>query len=63
MTTNWATAGTHNVTVIDDINYAIETEEYSRKISCYKTHLEVLGDNAGKGYALVLQHCPKELQT
>ena len=62
MTTNWATAGTNNVTVTDDLDYAIGTGEHSRKISCYEIQLEVCGDNNVNGYALVLQHCPEELQ-
>ena len=39
--TDWATARTKNVTVIDDLNYAIETREYSCKISYHKIQLEV----------------------
>ena len=62
VTTDRATAGTKNIAVIDDLDYAIETGEYSRKISRYKTQLEVRGDNDAKGYTLVLQHCPEELQ-
>ena len=41
VTTDWATAGTKIVTVINDLDYAIKTGEYSRKISCYKTQLKV----------------------
>ena len=48
---------------MDDIDYAVETGEYSRKISRYETQLEVWGDNDTKGYALVLHHCPDELQS
>ena len=62
MTTDRATAGTKNVAVMDDLDYAIKTGEYARKISRYKTQLEVWGDNDVKGYTLVLQHCPEELQ-
>ena len=47
---------------MDDLDYVIETEEYSHKISCHETQLEVWGDNDVKGYALVLQHYPEELQ-
>ena len=47
---------------MDGLNYAIKTRKYSHMISCYKTYLEVLGDNDTKGYAFVLQHCPEELQ-
>ena len=56
MTTDRAIAGTKNVAVMDDLNYAIETGEYSRKISRYKTQLKVWGDNNAKGYTLVLRH-------
>ena len=41
VTTDWATAGTKNVTVIDDLDYAIEIREYSHKISCHEIKLEV----------------------
>ena len=57
-----ATGGKVNVEVMDDLDYAIETGEYSRKISRYETQLKVWGDNNAKGYALVLRHCPEELQ-
>ena len=62
VTTDKATAGTTNLAVMDDLDYAIKTGEYSRKISCYNTQLKMWGDSNAKGYALVLQHCPKELQ-
>ena len=45
-----------------DLDYVIETGEFSRKIFCHETQLEMWEDNNAKGYALVLQHCPKELQ-
>ena len=35
MTTDRATAGAKSVEVMDDLDYAIETGEYSRKISHY----------------------------
>ena len=41
MTTDRAAAGTKNVAVMDDLDYAVETGEYSCKISCYETHLKV----------------------
>ena len=47
---------------MDDLDYTIKTGEFSRKISRYKTQVEVWGDNNAKEYALVLQHCPEELQ-
>ena len=62
VTTDWATVGTKNVAVMNDFNYAIETGEYSRKISCYEIQLKVWGDTNAKGYTLVLNHCPEELQ-
>ena len=40
MTTDRATAGAKNVEVMDDLDYVVETGEYSRKISCYETQLE-----------------------
>ena len=40
----------------------IKTGEYSRKIPRYKTKLKVWGDTIAKGYKLVLQQCPEELQ-
>ena len=53
-TTDRATGGKVNVAVMDDLNYAFETGEYSRKISHYETQLEAWSDNDAKGYALVL---------
>ena len=61
-TTDRATGGTMNAAVMDDLDYAVETGEYSRKISRYKIQLEAWINNNAKGYALVLQHCPDELQ-
>ena len=37
-----------NVAVMDDLDYAVETGEYSRKISCYETQLEAWSDNGAK---------------
>ena len=54
MTTDRVTAGTNNVAVMDNLDYVIETREYSRKISRHKTRLKVWEDNNAKGYALVL---------
>ena len=61
VTTDRATAGAKNIKVMDDLDYAVETGEYSRKISCYETQLKVWGDNDAKGFSLVLQHCFEEL--
>ena len=58
----WATNGKKSVQVMDDLNCAIEAEDYSRKISHYKTQLKVWRDNNAKWFALVLQHYPEELQ-
>ena len=54
VTTDWATGGSKSVEVMDDLDYAVETREYSRKISRYETQLEAWSDNDAKGYALVL---------
>ena len=59
---NWVMGGAKNAKVMDNLDYAIETGEYSSKISCYKTQLRVWGDNDTKGYMLDHQHCPEELQ-
>ena len=34
VTTDRATTGVKNVKVMDDLDYAVETGEYSRRISC-----------------------------
>ena len=47
---------------MDGLDYAIETGEYSRKISCHETQLKMCDDNKVKGYTLVLQKCLEELQ-
>ena len=57
-----AVLGVLNVPVMDDLDYAVETGEYSRKISRYESQIEVWADNDAKGFALVLQHCPEELE-
>merc|ERR1712194_660143 len=57
-----ATDGKANISVMDDLDYAVETGDYSHKISRYETQLEAWSNNDAKGYALVLQHCPDELQ-
>ena len=62
VTTDRATGGSKNVKVMDDLDYVVETGEYSRKISCYKTQLEAWSNNDAKGYTLVLQHYPDKLQ-
>ena len=54
LTMHQAIAGRKNVGVMDDLNYAIKTREYSCKISCYKTQLKVWGDNSMEGCTLVL---------
>ena len=41
VTTDWATGRTKNDAVIDDIDYAVETRDYSSKISCHETKLKV----------------------
>merc|ERR1712194_913481 len=43
-TTDRATDGKANIAVMDDLDYAVETGDYSRKISRYETHLEVIHD-------------------
>ena len=59
VTTDWATAGTKNVAVMNNLDYAIKTGEYSHKISRNETQLEVWGDKDMKGCVFVLHHCPK----
>ena len=49
-TTDRATGGKVKVAVMDDLNYAVETGDYSRKISRYETQLEAWSDNDVKGY-------------
>ena len=48
VTTDRATGGTKNVVVMDDLDHAIETGEYFRKISRHETMLKVWGDNDKK---------------
>ena len=52
VTTDRAVAGTKNILVMDDLDYTIETGEYSRKISQYKTHLKVWQNSNAKGSRL-----------
>ena len=62
VTTDQATDVTKNVAVMANLDYVMETGEYSRKISCHKTQPKMRGNNNAKGYTLVLQHYSEELQ-
>ena len=61
--TKCMSGGSINETVMDDIDYSIETDGYKRKMARYEAQTNVWADNNSKGYALVLQHCPDELET
>ena len=63
ISTNQATAGVLNITVINDIDYLVETDEYKQTMLHHESQVEVWEDNDAQGYALVLQHCPDELET
>ena len=54
---------TINVAVMDNIDYSIKTDKYKRKMARYEAQTDVWADNNVNGYALVLQHCPDELET
>ena len=56
-------AGTLNEPVKDDFDWSIETDGYKRKITRHEAQADLWEDNNAKGYSLVLQHCPDELET
>ena len=62
-TTTHTTNRTKNAKVMDDLGYATETKQYARRIFRYETKLKMGNNNCARGYALVLQHYPKEMQT
>ena len=60
---NRMTAGMLNEPVNDDYDWSIETDSYKRKIVKYKASSDLWQDLNSQGHALVLQHCPDELET
>ena len=48
---------------IKDFDWSIETDRYKRKIARHEAQVDLWADNNAKGYSLVLQHCPDELET
>ena len=61
--TDRMSAGTINEPVKDDSDWSIETDQYKRLWAKYDTQVELWQDLNAQGFALVLQHCPDELET
>ena len=55
--------GTLNEPIKEDFDWSIETDGYKRQIARQEAQVGLLADNNAKGYLLVLQHCPDELET
>ena len=60
-TTDRITLGVLNILMVDDIDYQATMDEYLSKKRRYDAQLENWYENNVKGYYLVLQHCPKDL--
>ena len=61
-TTSRLTAGMLNIEVMDDIDYSKKMDQYKSNKRKSKYSAENWEDNDAKGYNLVLQHCPAELE-
>ena len=61
-TTSCLTAGTLNIAVMDHINYNDEMDQYKSNSRKSNSSAENWEENDAKGYNLVLQHCPAELE-
>ena len=57
-----AVKGVMNVPVTDAIDYAETMDSYNSKMRKHKTATESWEENNLKGYSLVLEHCPNELE-
>ena len=62
-TKDWMLEGTLNVPIKDNFGWSIETDQYKRKIAKHEAQVDLWADNNAKGYSLVLQHCPDDLET
>ena len=63
ITTNRMTAGVLNEPVDDDYDWSIETDAFKRKMIKFEAQTDLWQDLNAQGHALVLQHCPDELET
>ena len=61
-TTNQITLGMVNIPMVVNIDYQDTMDEYLSKKRRYENQLENWDENDAKGYYLVLQNCPKELE-
>ena len=61
-TTSHLTAGMLNIAVVDDINYSNEMDHYKSDKRKSESSAENWEEKYKKGYNLVLQHCPAELE-
>ena len=60
-TTDRITLGVVNTPMVGDINYQATMDEYLRNKRRYDAQVENWDEKNAKGYYLVLQHCPEEL--
>ena len=60
--TSRLTAGMLNIAVVDDIDYSDEMDLYKIDKCKSESSAENWEENIAKGYNLVLQHCPAELE-
>ena len=60
--TNRMTAGKLNEPVDDDYDLSIEIDTFKRKMIKFESQTDLWQDLNAQGHALVLQHCPDELE-
>ena len=61
--TNRISAGSLNKPLNDDYDWSIETDAHKRKMIKFEAQADLWADLNAQGHALVLQHCPDELET
>ena len=61
--TDRMSAGMINEPVKDDSDWSIEVDQYKRLWAKHDAQAEHWGELQAQGFALVLQHCPDELET
>ena len=62
ITTNWITLGVVNTPMVGNIYYQATMDKFLSKKRKYDNQPENWDKNNAKGYCLVMQHCPKELE-
>ena len=61
-TTDRITLGVVNILMVADIDYQVTMDEYLKKKRKYDNQLKNWGKNNAKGYYLMIQHYPEEIE-